>query len=251
MVIYGPPGVGKTSIAYEFPAPIFVQTEDGISHGMELDTFGHLKSWHDVFDALKALANPGHDFQTVVIDSIDALEPLIWDHLCEQNGWNSLEDAGYGKGYLLADDIWRLFFQALNWLRDACAMNVILIGHSAIVNCPNPTGAEFPRWDIRLHKRAHAIVEDSVDAILMIDFDSSTQEIKGKAGSKTTKSTGSTMRYIHCNGSPARNAKNRYGMPDRILYHKGQGFARLASYFPNMASHSQAPEDTTEHESTD
>lgn len=241
VVIYGPPGVGKTSLAAEFPAPIFLQTEDGISAGMEIDTFGKLKSWNGVFDALRALANPGHDYQTVVLDSVDQLEPLIWAHVCEENGWESIEAPGYGKGYIEVDALWFKLFAGLNYLRDEFKMNVVLIAHSTIVSWPNPTGAEFPRWDIRLQKRAHCIVEDSVDAILMIDYDNATKEEKGRGGAKTVKSSGSTLRWIHCQGSPARNAKNRYGMPDKVLYNKGEAFTTLAQYFPGATPNSPHP----------
>lgn len=242
MVIYGPPGVGKTSLAAEFPSPVFIQTEDGISSDLELDTFGKMECWEDVFEALRSLATPQHDYRTVVIDSLDKLEPLIWAHICHERNWESIESPGYGKGYVEADAIWYKLFSGLDYLRENISMSVVLIAHSAIVSYPNPAGAEFPRWDIRLQKRAHGIVEDSVDAILMLDFDNSTREVSGKGGAKTTKSTGSTMRYIHCVGSPARNAKNRYSLPDKIMYTRGEAFTKLAGYFPGMAAHSLSTE---------
>ncbi len=122
-------------------------------------------------------------------------------------------------------------------------MNVILIGHSTVVQAPNPTGSEFPKWDIRLQSRGHAIVEDSVSDILMIDYDHTTMEQKGKGGAKVTKSTGSTLRYIHCQGSPARNAKNRHRMPPKILYVQGEGFSSLAPYLFQSEPKEQETED--------
>jgi GTPase SAR1 family protein len=40
IVIHGQPGVGKTTLAQNFPKPVFVQTEDGRPSGLELETFG-------------------------------------------------------------------------------------------------------------------------------------------------------------------------------------------------------------------
>jgi len=237
-LIYGPPGVGKSSLASEFPGCIFVQTEDGEGVGVEFDTFGLLTSWPEVMQSLSMLASNQHDYQNIVLDSIDYLEPLIWRHYCEKEGLEHIDDAGYGRGYKDVDSYWHKLFTALNYLRDYHGMGVILLGHSCVVNRPNPTGAEFPSWNIRLHSRAHAIVEDNVSAILMLDYDNATFDQKGKGGAKTTKSTGSTMRWIYCQGSPARNAKNRYGMPSKLLYNKGQGFSALQPFL----SHGPIPE---------
>jgi len=60
---------------------------------------------------LLALAEQ-HDFATVVIDSVDWLEPLVWAKACRDNGWNSIEDAGYGKGYVAALNLWRQYIDA-------------------------------------------------------------------------------------------------------------------------------------------
>ena len=48
LLIHGQEGVGKTTLAAKFPAPIFLQTEDGIPVGIEADTFGLLTSFSDV-----------------------------------------------------------------------------------------------------------------------------------------------------------------------------------------------------------
>jgi len=232
VVLYGPPGTGKTTLAAEFPAPIFIQTEDGESAGLEFDAFPKATSWAEVWEHLCALANPGHDFRTVVIDSLASLEPLIWAEACALNGWESIEAPGYGKGYVEADTLWRKLISGLDYLRADLRMNVVLIGHSCIANYPNPAGVDFARWDVSLHKRAREIIERAVDCILMIDYDTSVKEVKDAKGVKSTKSTGSQMRYIWCNGSPARNAKNRYNLPNSILYQRGTAYATLAKYFP-------------------
>ena len=103
LFVYGQEGVGKTSLAASAPNPVFVQTEDGLG---EIDTakFPLAKSLADVTSAMTALRDDPHDFQTVVLDSADWLERLIWDRVCQDFGVRSIEkaDGGYGKGYVRA-----------------------------------------------------------------------------------------------------------------------------------------------------
>jgi hypothetical protein len=100
IITLGPPGVGKTSLAAKFPHPIFLQTEDGCPAGLEIATFGVLASYENVIAAITALGHEQHNSQTVVLDSLDALEPLIWNATCVANNWRSIESAGYGRGYV-------------------------------------------------------------------------------------------------------------------------------------------------------
>src|SRR5262249_12653707 len=102
LVIHGLEGVRKTTLAARFPSPVFLQTEDGTGN-LELATFGLLEQFSAVRNAIAALGNESHDFRTLVLDSVDALEPLIWAAVCRERGWVSIEAPGYGKGYVEAD----------------------------------------------------------------------------------------------------------------------------------------------------
>ena len=103
ILAYGVEGVGKSTFAAAAPNPIFVQTEDGLG---EIDTakFPVAGNYDDVKNALAALRDEPHGFQTVVLDSADWLERLIWDKVCKDFGVRSIEkaDGGYGKGYVRA-----------------------------------------------------------------------------------------------------------------------------------------------------
>lgn len=96
ILIHGVAGVGKTKFASESCRPVFIQTEDGLGT-LEATSFPLARTFEDVMGALAALYTEDHDLATVVIDSVDWLEPLIWNKACRDNGWASIEDAGYGK----------------------------------------------------------------------------------------------------------------------------------------------------------
>jgi hypothetical protein len=234
VLIYSPPGLGKTTLASEFPAPVFIQVEDGTPGDVEITSFGQLTTYDDVMDAITALYTEEHEFRTLVIDSLDKFEPLVWDKCCADNEWKSIEDPGYGKGYTMVDNYWRDFFMGINSLRRDKKMAGVCIAHATVGTFPNPAGAEYPRWDIRLHKRALAIVQDEVDAILMIGQEASLKVEKGGHGKERAHAAGGTTRWVYCDGRPSHVAKNRYNLPEKFPYQKGQGFQTLEQYFPKF-----------------
>ena len=79
-VVYGNAGVGKTTLASQAPKPIFIQTEDGAGN-LQVDAFPLAESYDNVLGMLDALGAQDHDYKTVVIDSIDHLEPLVWEKI--------------------------------------------------------------------------------------------------------------------------------------------------------------------------
>lgn len=235
-LIYGPPGQGKTSLAASFPAPIIIDVEQGVPADIEIHSFGEVAGYDAVIEAIGQLATEDHDFSTVIIDSLDKLEPLVWAKVCADNNWKSVEDPGYGKGYVLADSYWQHLFDGLNHLNRVRGMAIVLIAHSEVSRFDDPTTGPYSKYDIRLHKRALAMVEDGVDAIFFVNQKPTMKKDDVGFNKTVTHAEGGGQRWIHCEGRPAYTAKNRYGMPDTILYPKGQGFSVLAPYFPAGAS---------------
>lgn len=215
LVTYGVAGVGKTVFAANSVKPVIMQTEDGLGT-IKVPTFGMLRSLDEVFAAINALYEEPHEFRTVVLDSLDWLEPLIWKRTCQDNKWQDIEQPGYGKGYLAALDTWRLFLDSMTTLRDERGMGIILIAHCDIRRFDSPETEPYDRYVIKLQSRAAALVQEHADAVLFANYRVST--IKTDVGFKkqVIRGVSGGERLLHTTERPAYLAKNRFGLPDTL-----------------------------------
>lgn len=232
ILIYGPPGTGKTSLAASFPNPVILDVEDGIPAGVEIATLGEINSFQDVIDRLAALVKQDHDFKTLITDSLDRMEPLIWQHYCEENNYESIESPGFGKGYTEVLDLWERYLKACQILRRDKGMTIIHVAHSTVAKFDDPKVGPYSRYNSRLHTKANNLVQDDVDAILFVNQDVAlTKEDEG-FGRESKRAEGGHITWIYAAGKPGYVAKNRYGIPDELVYEEGEGFITLEPYLP-------------------
>jgi len=220
-LIYGTEGIGKSTTASQAPKPIFIPTEDGLDQ-IDCASFPLAHKLEDVESAIQALLHDKHEFESVVIDSVDWLERLIWDALCEQYGVNSIEkvDGGYAKGYTHALTPWRKVLNDLNSLRNQRGMCVILLAHAKVEKFEDPEHSAYDRYSPRLHKHATALITEWADAVLFATRKIITKTEDGGFGRDRTIAAGlgkdGGERVIRTVGSPACVAKNRYGLPAEL-----------------------------------
>ena len=215
ILIHGVAGVGKTTFASESRSPVFVQTEDGLGT-LAATSFPLARTFEEVMGALAALYTEEHEHGTVVIDSVDWLEPLIWNKACRDNGWNSIEDPGYGRGYIAALALWRQYIDGLNALRDERSMTVVQIAHTDIKRFDSPEHDPYDRYVIKLHARAAALLQEHSDVVLFANYRISTVKAEVGFNKKVNRAMGSGERVIHTAERPAFLAKNRYGLPETL-----------------------------------
>lgn len=217
IVLYGPHGVGKTTFGACAPSPILFPFEDGIGK-LEIARFPLLTSWAEAQEAMGALFQEAHEYQTVVIDSLDWLEPMIWAETCVRHGKKDIEEFGYGKGYLFASDVWREFFAGLKALRETKSMAVVLLAHTEIKQFADPNGEPYDRYQIKLQSRAAALAEEWADCVLFANFKTYITKADAGFNRKITRGTGSGERVLYTEERPGFRAKNRYGMPAELPF---------------------------------
>lgn len=216
ILIYGVDGVGKSSFAADAPNPIFVGPERGSEH-LDVTRVPDIKTYEQIKKVLQELLESKHDFQTLVLDSVDWIEPMIHELVCSEskNQTKSLNNAhgGYGAGIDEANCYWRELFSQITALRDERKMKVIMIGHAQVKKFNDPqTNSEYDRFMLKLHDKTSPILREYVDCVLFANFEVYTKQ----DDKKKTRAYGEGGRLIYSERRPAYDAKNRYGLPTQF-----------------------------------
>lgn len=221
LMVYGQEGVGKSTLGASAPDAIFIQTEDGLGE-INCHKFPLAKSFDEVLAELTALRDEDHKYKTVVIDSADWLERLIWDRVCSDFGVRSIEkaDGGYGKGYVHAVGYWRTVVSMLDELRNKRGMIVIIIAHSKVERFEDPENTAYDRYAPRLHKAATGLLCEWADAVMFATkrfrVNKENAGFAGERGIAAPIGSNGGERILRTVGGPACIAKNRFGLPGEI-----------------------------------
>lgn len=212
ILVFGADGCGKSTFSSQAPNPIFLGAEDGTSN-LDIARFPQPQSWKDVINYLTTLKTENHDYKTVVVDSLDWVEPILHREICAEYGVNSIEKAagGYGKGYGEAVNKWNEFIKCCSDLRDK-GMNVILIAHAEIVKFSDPMmQTEYDRYQLKLYRKSAALLREFCDAVLFATYEMFTKKDNGR-----TRAFGEGVRVMYTERRPGFDAKNRYGLPFQL-----------------------------------
>lgn len=215
IMVYGVQGIGKSTFGAMAESPIFIQTEDGLGD-IDADRFPLAKAYHDVVKAIESLYTSEHDYRTVVIDSLDWLERLIWSEVCRIKGVDSIEDIGFGKGYGFALAQWREVLEGLDALRADRGMQVILVAHSTVERFNSPETEPYDRYAPRLHRTASALIQEWCDEVLFAGYRVHVKKTDEGFGKKHVQGVGQGERVLRTTERPSHVAKNRLGLPDEL-----------------------------------
>lgn len=210
VAIYGPEGIGKSTLASKFPFPIFLDVE-GSTKAMQVDRVDGLATWQALRDTMTALLTSGHDYKTVVIDTADWAEKLAAAHVCEQNKMRGIEAFGYGKGYVYLKETFSELLGDCDALI-AKGINVVFTAHAAMrkFEQPDEKGA-YDRWEMKLTKHDAPLLKEWADMVLFCNYKTFAQKMENG----TYKASGG-RRVMYASHNPCWDAKNRYGLADEL-----------------------------------
>ncbi len=211
ILIYGVGGVGKSTFMSEAPSPVFLDTQYGTDE-LNASRFPKPQTFDDVRAALATLINDAHSFKTLVIDLVDDVERLIWEHVCKKANAPSITsgELGYNKGYEEAAVQMRLVLRDLEALRRK-GMNIGFVGHSTITKFNNPEGADYERYSLALQKSTQGLIYGWCDAVLF-----AREETAVHTKGKKTRGISTGHRVVHTVENAAYYAKNRYNLPNTL-----------------------------------
>ena len=207
VLLYGEPGSGKSTWASQSPHPIFIASDE--IDELDIDRFPKITTYKEVIEQLDYLLQSDHQYQTVVIDTIDAIEKIIHQEILDNEKsakTRSLAKAagGYGNAYNITLDKMTLIKDKLALIRDKRDMNIIILCHSQTKVTHDPLlGDSYTEYYLTLHDKVMSLFVDWVSAVLFLAFDVSKSENDRFA-------YGSGDRYLYTQKKPGFTAKNRY-----------------------------------------
>lgn len=165
-LIYGRKGIGKTSLAAQFPDPYFLCFEPGTKALRVRSTNIHNFEEFKVF--LKILRKKEGTYKTLVIDTIDFLYSHIYDFICDREGIGSpteMDDWGATWG-----EIKKTFRSCIDKIL-ALDCGKVFISHDVEKEITLRDGTKTDRVQPTMSKQALHEIEAIVDIIGCYDYD--------------------------------------------------------------------------------
>lgn len=219
VVIYGPEGIGKSTLASQFPEPLFIDTENSTTY-MDVRRLPRPDSWLELLNEVDwVLANPA-SCQTLILDTADWAETLCIEHVCARDKKTGIEDYGYGKGYAFAVEEFGRLVNKLEQVKDK-GINVVVAAHALIskFELPDELGS-YNRWTLKLIDTPKcsnsAMLREWADAVFFVNYKTIIVNVDGQGAQKGKNKAQGGARVIYTTHHPCWDAKNRFGLADEL-----------------------------------
>lgn len=223
LIIHGEAGTGKTTLAAQMPRPIFLSLDGGLQQSPHLRNVANFPpsafdSYNAFLGVLRLIGENPQGYKTLVIDNASILEQLIWAEVARRKGKATIEDIGFGKGYIFAQDLWKEIITYLLYLRDQKGLMVVLIAHSKPTKQSPPDMQDsYTVWEMQLDARAIEVLKPITDGIFFARIPLIVTKQANNFGVEVTKVQAvDETRRLYCQPGPGFAAKSRYALPNWI-----------------------------------
>ena len=214
IMLIGVEGVGKSTAGAQMPNPVFICGESGLVGHQFADVPNYTpENWQDVLDFVDALAADPSGYKSLVIDTLDWIEPLLYAHVVSAQNkpeYKTIADIPFGRGTPLAQNEARKLIVRLDKV-NAAGMNVLILSHSQQKTVKNPLGDDYDHFESSVNAKICGIFKQWVDEILFARF-----EVFTETKNNRVRAYGGNMRIVETEHSAAWDAKNRYGLPEQM-----------------------------------
>lgn len=215
VLIYGPEGIGKSTLASHFPNPLFIDTE-GSTDWMDVARASDTDSWHGILDAIDYVIAHPDVCDTLVIDTADKAETRCIEAVLKENGKKGIEDFGYGKGYVYLTETFQKLFDKLDEVL-RCGIHVVVTAHASITRFDQPDEmGSYDRWTLKLLKRNAPLVKEWADMVLFCNYKTTVVNVDGQGETKGRNKVQGGKRVMYSTHHPCWDAKNRFGLPEEM-----------------------------------
>ncbi len=234
VVVYGPEGIGKSTIASQFPDPLFIDTEDSTAN-MDVARFPKPSSWTMLLSQAEHVKSHRNICQTLIVDTADWAERLCAEHICAKSGVSGIEDFGWGKGYTYLEEEWGRFLNKLQEIVEV-GINVVITAHAEIkkIEQPEEIGG-YDHWQLKLEKKTAPLLKEWADLLLFANYKTLIVNVDSQGAQKGKNKAQGGKRVMYTTHTPWWDAKNRHDLSPELPFE----YAAIAHCIPIRAANSQ------------
>jgi len=225
---FGPPKIGKTTLASGWPNCIFLVTSEKEVKRLKVPYIlvnTHKKLVAAVDELVDNRRKYKDKYQTIVFDFVDAMYTNCQIHVCKKLGIDHQSEAAFGKGVDMIDNEFKKFVNKAIGSQYGC----VFISHLILKDVTGFGGVTKTKAISTLPDRARRIIIPLVSVIGYIDF----EEVKIK-DPNTGKPKYVKRRMISFEASETLEAGDRDGLlPPKIQSFKdpSKTFELIESYY--------------------
>lgn len=234
VLVYGPEGIGKSTFVSQFPNPVFIDTEGSTKH-MDVARTPKPSSFQMLLEQVTYFRDHPNELETLIIDTADWAEKLCSENLCAKNKKKSIEDFGYGKGYVY---LMEEFGGLLNLLDELIErnINVVMTAHAKMrkFEQPDEMGA-YDRWELKLSKQVAPLLKEWADMVLFANYKTYVVNVDGQGAEKGKNKAQGGTRVMYTTHHPCWDAKNRHNLPSETKFAYEEIAYIFQKVMPNMS----------------